>query len=140
MSPRAILPAFALACVLSACATVAPAPPAPLPALTGTWELARVDGAPLPAPSPTEDGVTILSGGLELGPAGEFTLHVVAHVRGGADRDARSLSGSYVVSDGAMLVTTVHEGAEPLRFGLVHSPDSLRLEAFPGNHFSFVRR
>jgi hypothetical protein len=66
--------------VLGACATTSSSAHR-TEGLGGTWTLAEVDGQPLPAASPTEDGVTLEAGSLSLASGGAYTLEVRARTR-----------------------------------------------------------
>jgi hypothetical protein len=127
--------------LLVAAAGCASAPRADGLALAGSYRLAEINGRPLPAESPTEEGVLLERGTLLLDAAGAYTLQVHARRRQQPTAVAPVVRGTYRTEGGELSLTPdpgVDAAAARFRFAL--DGGVLRLRDEEGNEFAFSRQ
>jgi hypothetical protein len=127
-----------LAVLVPGCAR--PGAGAALPIPAGAWTLEGIGGSTLPAPSPTEEGVMVESGALELRPDGTWVLDLVGRVGRWGDAQARRATGSFRFEGATLVLEPTFPMVEPLRFTWAEEGARLVLRDPRGAEFLFARR
>ena len=122
---------IALLALLAACAA------APATAqVQGSYRLVSINGQPLPAPSPDEDGVTVYSASFDLGGDGRFALSMSPSADGAG---TQQLAGTYQVAGDSLVLTPVPED-EPFSLGWTLQGDTLGILNDDRDVYRFVRQ
>lgn len=109
--------------------------------MEGRYELAEVDGQPLPAASPDEDGVTMHRTVLRLTAKGRFHIQAWASVDGSADPVKEEMEGTWSVTDDQLTMLPAEaKGEPPMRFRFTLTEGTLRLVNGMGQEFTFRAR
>ena len=125
--------------LLAALVSLLPAAPAAAQ-LTGSYELAEVNGHALPAPSPEEADVVVLTMALVLAPDGRFRMEATATLDGGAEESEQSAEGAWTVdADSLTLTPDAEEDDGVLQFRWALEGGTLKLYAENGHEFTFRR-
>lgn len=134
---RSILTLVALAFAFAAC--LAPANAAAQ--VAGSYELVQVNGHALPAPSPEEADVVVLTMALELTADGRFTMAATANLDEGTEQSEQSAEGTWAVeADSLVLTSDDEEDDGVLRFRWKVEGEMLKLYTENGHEFAFRRR
>jgi hypothetical protein len=92
----------------------------------GSYQLLRVDGRALPAPSPTEEGVTLHGGAFTFQADGRFSLRARATAATETEPRGESLAGRWAAS-GDSLTLTPANGGGLIGFRWMRAGDTLRI-------------
>lgn len=125
----------ALLALSAACATAA----AGGAALPGSWRLAQVNGRDLPAESPTEPGVTVTAGSLELSADGRAAMSLTARTASTPEPATRSMPGTYRTAADSLILLPGGSEANAARFRYQLAAPGLRLTDDRGNVYAFTR-
>jgi hypothetical protein len=107
--------------------------------LEGSYELARINGGALPAPSPTEDGVTMRGATLRLMPDGRFTMHAKATTGGGGEQTDERSQGTWSVTGDTIVMVPDVSGGDPPSFRWTLDEGTLTLHDEDGHAYTFRR-
>jgi hypothetical protein len=108
--------------------------------LTGSYTLAQVNDQPLPAPSPEEADVVVLTMALVLAPDGRFRIEATATLDGGSEKSEQSVEGAWTVdADSLTLTPDVGEDDGVLQFRWALEGGTLKLYPENGHEFTFRR-
>ncbi|HEU0299162.1 MAG TPA: hypothetical protein VFR37_06895 [Longimicrobium sp.] len=109
--------------------------------MEGSYGLVEVDGQPLPATSPDEEGVVMHRAILQLAAEGRFLLQAWATVGGDPEQEQEEFLGTWSVSTDLLTLTPDGAGEEALmRFRFTLAGDALRLHNGDGHEFTFRRQ
>ena len=103
--------ALATAVLLAACAAPAPpAAPAASSSPAGSYVLVEMDGKPLTAETEAEPGWILRAATITLVDNGRMTLEIVAHRRGAAQTQTRSMEGAWTQKGNELVLTLAPAG------------------------------
>lgn len=121
---------------------LAAVPEASVERLQGSHRLMRINGAPVPAPSPAEPGVRMDVLNLVLRPDGSYTMEVRAHHLARNAPIAIDVSGTYRVDANALMLQPDRRarGVDPAEFRWRMEGDALLLTDEWGEEFTFARQ
>ena len=123
--------------LVSACVSV---PAYTVPTLTGAWRLAAVNGSPLPAPSPKEDGVVLEHATLRLQREGSYVLEVSARRVNPPQPGNYSVRGTWDVQGDRLTLTPARgSGVSAITFQRARGETSLVLHDADGAELTFTR-
>jgi hypothetical protein len=129
------------AILLLACAACGSGSEERPPILAGSYQLARINDAPLPASAPAEPNVTLVGGGLSLQPDSSYTMRLDATVPGIPERQSRAVTGRYrAAGDTLTLVPAEGSEAAAVRFQFTVEGGELRLRDNEGHRYTFTRQ
>jgi hypothetical protein len=131
---RSIITLVVLA--FAACLTAAPA----TAQMAGSYELVQLNGQAVPAPSPEEPDVVVLTMALVLAPDGRFTLQATA-LDGEPEQSEHKAEGGWTVDADSLILTSddsFDDGV--LRFRYALEGETLKLYTENDHEFTFRRR
>lgn len=102
----------------------------------GNYSLVSINGQPLPAPSPDDDGVTVYGASFDLGGDGRFALSMRPSPDGAG---TQQLAGTYRVEGSSLVLTPVPED-EPFTLGWTLQGDTLGILNDDQDLYRFVRQ
>jgi hypothetical protein len=102
----------------------------------GRYQLVGINGHALPAPSPTEDGVTVTRAAFWFERDGRASVGITASASDGPA--AQRTAGAYV-ADGDSLRLTTDDGDGPVTYGWARQGDTLRLYDEQQNVYVLLR-
>jgi len=108
--------------------------------LEGAYWAVAINGQPIPAPSPTEDGVVVHEIAVLIKEDGRFTMKVRASARGQAEHERWS-GGTYTVTGDTLVVTPGPNSVERevVRFRWRLDGDVLWLYDEHGHEYRFLQ-
>jgi hypothetical protein len=107
----------------------------------GSYVLTRINGQALPAPSPTEDGVTMLGATLLLAPDGRFSMQATASSGTEPDASGEDVQGAWSVRGDSLLMTPDVRDSNPgPSFRWTLDGRTLTLYDEDGHEYTFRRR
>jgi hypothetical protein len=121
-----------LVLTLTACGGVAVGADAPV----GTLTLTTLNNQPLPAASPTEEGVTVTDGTLSLDADGMFALRL--HATGaGVEAGERTVRGRWTMQNEWLVLRPDEPGASVQRYYVLRHGSAVRLVDEAGHTYDF---
>jgi hypothetical protein len=107
--------------------------------LEGSYELVRINGGALPAPSPTEDGVTMQGATLRLMPDGRFAMDARATTGSDGERSDEEAQGTWSVTGDTIVMLPDVSGGDPPSFRWTLAEGTLTLYDEDGHAYTFRR-
>jgi hypothetical protein len=108
--------------------------------MEGSYALVQVNGQALPAPSPEEADVVVLTMALELMADGRFRMEAAATLDGGSEESEQSAEGTWTVDADSLTLTSDDEEEDGvLQFRWALEGGTLKLYTENGHEFTFRR-
>ena len=126
---------LAVLAVLAACASASRGDTG----MEGSYELVRINGGALPAPSPTEDGVTMRGATLRLMPDGRFTMDARATTDEDGEQTDEQAQGTWSVTGDTIVMLPDVSGGDPPSFRWTLAEGTLTLYDQDGHAYTFRR-
>lgn len=102
----------------------------------GRYQIVSINGQPLPAPSPTEEGVTVTGSRFWFDDDGRYTVSLRANTPEGEDVEEEG--GAYTTAGDSLLLSE-GEDVPPLVFRWARQGDTLRISDQDGNAYALLR-